>query len=293
MSNEIDSVNRYYDECYLYYKMFWRSHKNLCLHYGFHDNGQGHNQALVRMIEVLADKVKVTAKDRVLDAGCGVGGSTLWLAGNIGCEVTGIDINRNFIQIARSEVKRRNLDRLANFQEMDFCRTSFRDSSFSVVWAVESSCHAENKLAFLIEMSRVLQPGGRLIIADAYTTREDDELNKNLKGWAVPNIPCVTEFKDYLAKAGFQNVVCDDVSDKVVPSSRLIYYLAWVAYPLVALLRLLRLKTGMSTNHARLALKQYGFATDNSGKYCIFMAEKAHSGEVANKGKGEGKKTTG
>jgi ubiquinone/menaquinone biosynthesis C-methylase UbiE len=275
MSKEIDSINRYYNECYLYYKIFWRSHKNLCLHYGIHDNGQGHSQALVRMIEVLADKAKVTTEDSVLDAGCGVGGCAVWLAQNIGCEVLGIDINPNFIHIAQNEVKKRNLDRLVSFQEMDFCRTSFNENAFDVVWAVESSCHAKNKLALLREMNRVLKPGGRIIIADAYKTRESSELDKDLTGWAVPNIPSVAEFTGYLKKAGFTHVVCERINDKVIPSSRLIYRLAWVAYPLVILLRLLGLKTELSINHARLALRQYKYGTRGPGEYCIFVAEKA------------------
>jgi tocopherol O-methyltransferase len=275
MIKEMDSVTRYYDECYLYYKIFWHSHKNLCLHYGFHDNGQKHDKALVRMIEVLTDKVKVTSKDRVLDAGCGVGGSSVWLAQNIGCQVTGIDINSNFISIAQREAKKRNLDSLVCFQEMNFCQTSFRENIFDIVWAVESSCHAEDRQVFLMEMSRILRPGGHIVIADGYKTRESSELSKDLVGWAVTDIPTVAEFTDYLTKAGFHHVVCENISDKVVPSSFRIYCLAWIAYPLVILLRLLRLKTEMSINHARLALKQYRYGTKGPGAYCIFVAEKA------------------
>jgi len=275
MNNEMDAVNGYYDECYLYYKIFWHSHKNLCLHYGFHDKGQRHDKAVVRMIEVLADKVKVASKDRVLDAGCGVGGSSVWLAQNIGCKVLGIDINHNFVNIAQREAKKRNLDSLISFHEMNFCRTAFRDNAFDVVWALESSCHAEDKQAFLMEMSRILKPGGHIVIADGYKTRESSELSNDLMGWAVPNIPSVAEYTDYLTKAGFQHVVCEDVSDKVRPSSLRIYCFAWIAYPLVMLLRLLRQKTELSINHARLALKQYSYGTKGSGEYCIFVAEKA------------------
>jgi tocopherol O-methyltransferase len=286
MSSELDSINRYYDECYLYYRIFWRSHKNLCLHYGYHDNRQGHGRAVVRMIEVLADKAGITSKNRVLDVGCGVGGSALWLGRNIGCEVVGIDVNSNFINVAQREAKKRNLSGTVSFREMDFRRTTFGENAFDVVWAVESSCHAVDKLSFLREMGRVLRPGGRIVIADGYKTAESSEFGDYLSGWAVPGIPTIAEFTDYLVRAGFQNVVCDDVSDKVMPSSLRIYYLAWIAYPLVAFLRLFRLKTRISTNHARLALKQYQYSRTATGKYCIFVAEKAHSG-------GEGGKTRG
>jgi ubiquinone/menaquinone biosynthesis C-methylase UbiE len=275
MSNEMDSVTRYYDECYLYYKIFWHSHKNLCLHYGFHDKGQRHDKAVVRMIEVLADKVKVTSKDSVLDAGCGVGGSSVWLAQNIGCKVLGIDINHNFINIAKREAKKRNLDSLVSFHEMNFCQAAFRENVFDIVWALESSCHAEDKQAFLMEMSRILKPGGHIVIADVYKTRESSELTNDLMGWAVPNIPGVAEFTDYLAKAGFRHVVYEKINEKVAPSSLRIYCLAWIAYPLVMLLRLLRQNTELSINAARFAFKQYSYGTKGPVEYCIFVAEKA------------------
>ncbi len=269
-----DRITDYYNECYLYYKIFWRSHKNLCIHYGFHDKGQRHNEALVRMIEVLADKAKITSKEKVLDAGCGVGGSAIWLAQNIGCEVVGIDINPNFVHIARREAKKRKLDHLVSFYVMNFCQTTFKESYFDTIWAVESSCYAEDKQSFLVEISRILKPGGRVVTADAYKTRESHELNEALLGWAIPNIPSVLEFTDYLTKAGFRKIVCEDISDKVKPSSLLIYYLAWIGYPLVIFLKLLRLKTELSTNHARLAFKQFSYAGKGLGKYCIFTAER-------------------
>lgn len=270
-----DDIISYYNECYLYYKIFWRSHKNLCLHWGFHDKGQSHSESLVRMIEILADKAKITSREKVLDAGCGVGGGALWLARNIGCKVIGIDINSNFVNIARCEAAKRNLANFVSFHEMNFCRTTFGENEFDIVWAVESSCHAEDKQAFLVEMSRILKLGGRIIIADAYKTQEYTELNGHLSGWAVPNIPSVRDFKDYLMKAGFRLIASEDISNKVKPSSLRIYYLAWVASPLVMFLRLLRLKTELSINHTLLAFRQYSLVGKGLVKYFIFVAEKA------------------
>ncbi len=64
-----DRITEYYEECYPYFKIGWHSHENLCLHYGYHDNGRGHDKALARMIEVLSREAQIMAKDRVLDAG--------------------------------------------------------------------------------------------------------------------------------------------------------------------------------------------------------------------------------
>jgi len=271
----VKKINRYYDECHIYYKIFWGSGKNLSFHYGFHDNGQGHGEGLVRMIEVLADKARISSREKVLDAGCGVGGSSIWLAQNIGCTVSGIDINHKFVETARKEAEKRNLDSLVSFHEMNFCKTAFKENTFDIAWALESSCYAEDKRAFLEEMSRVLKPGGRIVIADAYNTRDTPELGIDLSGWVVPNIPGVTEFTEYLTRAGFRHVACEDISSQVMPSSLRIYRIAVVVYPFIRLLKLLRIKTDLSVNHARLSLKQYGYATEGPVKYCIFVAEKA------------------
>ncbi len=43
----------------------------------------------------MAEKAGVSSGDRVLDAGCGVGGSVIWLAKNYGCKATGITLSGN------------------------------------------------------------------------------------------------------------------------------------------------------------------------------------------------------
>ncbi len=268
-----DRTTRFYDECYPYFNIGWRSHKNLCLHYGYHDNGREHDKALIRMIEVLAERAQVTGRDRVLDAGCGIGGSSIWLAQNTGCRVVGIDINPTFINIAKKEAKRRRLDDLTSFYRMDFCHPDLEDSSFDIAWALESSCYAGDKPGFLREMSRLLKPGGRLVVADGYKTPEDSP-DGALMGWAVPDIPTTAQFAEYLSKAGFSRIACEDISDKVRPSSLQIYRIARLTYPVAVLLKLLGLKTNITVDFARLALKQYEYGASGLGQYCIFAAVK-------------------
>jgi cyclopropane fatty-acyl-phospholipid synthase-like methyltransferase len=57
-----------------------------------------------RMNEILANKVRIAQSDMILDAGCGIGGSSIWLAEHIGCRVVGIDITESQLTIARKDV---------------------------------------------------------------------------------------------------------------------------------------------------------------------------------------------
>lgn len=65
------------------------------LHFGYWDDGiKTQFQAIRNLNRVLALKAKIKSSDKVLDAGCGVGGSSVWLAQNYNCNVTGITITQ-------------------------------------------------------------------------------------------------------------------------------------------------------------------------------------------------------
>ncbi|HRC77349.1 MAG TPA: hypothetical protein PLO33_16830, partial [Kouleothrix sp.] len=70
-----DDIVAYYDETWLDYRMLWLNGQNLSVHFGYFDEQtRSHAAALANMNRVLADCAGVAAGQRVLDAGCGVGG---------------------------------------------------------------------------------------------------------------------------------------------------------------------------------------------------------------------------
>ena len=160
-------VVRYYDQTWADYRIIWLSRSNYAFHFGYHDApGMRHRRALVRNNEVMADAAQVQAGDRVLDAGCGVGGTSCWLAHERGATVVGITLVPNQVERARVIAKRRGVADKATFQVADYSRIPYPDASFDVVWAQESLCHSADKAATYREFHRVLRPGGRLVIAE-------------------------------------------------------------------------------------------------------------------------------
>jgi tocopherol O-methyltransferase len=79
----------YYDYCHKDFKRVWHLDRCMAMHMGFWDAGTKRlRDALLKENEILAKQAVVAAKDRVLDAGCGVGGSSIFLAAHYGCHVT-------------------------------------------------------------------------------------------------------------------------------------------------------------------------------------------------------------
>src|SRR5690349_17405932 len=76
------------------YKDSWDLEKSLSIHYGYWDEAvKNFPESLARMNEVMASAAEITNGERVLDAGCGVGGSSIFLASQMGCRVTGITLS--------------------------------------------------------------------------------------------------------------------------------------------------------------------------------------------------------
>ena len=98
------------------YKDSWDLDNSLAIHYGYWDDQvRSFPQSLQRMNQVMQETALITSADRVLDAGCGVGGSSLYLAREVGCTVTGISLSENQVKKARNFSKEMGLADKASF----------------------------------------------------------------------------------------------------------------------------------------------------------------------------------
>ena len=233
-------IVQHYDTLELDYRYMWNLGRNVAMHYGYWDAAtRSFTEALERENAVLAETAGVGRSDRVLDAGCGVGGSSIYLARRFGCRVTGITLSEKQVRSARRHARRVGVAERAEFERMDYQRTGFAGGSFDVVWALESMCHAPDKAAFATEMHRVLDAGGRMVVADGFAAREQfaapeqSLMTRWLRGWAVESLATVEGFARDLAAAGFIDIRIADATENVLPSSRRLYTysrpLLWLA----------------------------------------------------------------
>ncbi len=164
----------------------------------------------------------------VLDAGCGVGGSSIWLAKNRDSRVKGISLSQQQVAIATASAAAENLQDKASFDCEDFTKTSYTSESFDRVWAIESVCHANDKSDFLNEAFRLLQPGGKLVLADFFRKdglkSADDALIKRwAEGWAIDDFSTREMFLEKMENAGFTDIKVEDATAHIRRSARRLY----------------------------------------------------------------------
>ncbi len=217
-------VANYYDQTENHYRRFWKLEKSLSLHYGIWSEGiKNLHEAVLNTNTLLAKLSEIKSTDVVLDAGCGVGGSAIYLAKNIGCKVSGITLSEKQAGTATEFAKQHGVSNLASFYAMNYTATSFADNSFDVVWAIESMQTAVNKSDFLKEAKRILKPGGKIVIADCfksydYPFEKNKLMNLMFNGWAVSDVLSSEEFINKANQFGFTLEKEQDVTKEVYPS---------------------------------------------------------------------------
>ena len=236
----------YYDRTRFDYRIAWTGKEDLAVHFGLYDrHADKHADALQNTNPVLAQLAGVKPGERVLDAGCGKGGSSLWLARHRQAIAVGISPVRSQIAEARRYAQEAGLDGAVSFLQADYCQTPFEDESFDLVWACESLCHAVEKAAFYREAYRLLRPGGRLIAAE-YTRAArplppggEDLLLAWLNRWAIPDIDTAAEHRAHAAEAGFADFQIRDYTAYAWASLKNLHKIArrwlWADYLLYGL----------------------------------------------------------
>ncbi|MEB3349928.1 MAG: methyltransferase domain-containing protein [Cyanobacteriota bacterium] len=164
---------------------------------------------------------------RVLDVGCGIGGSARILARDYGLDVLGISISPAQVERARQLTP---AGLRCRFAVMDALDLQVETATMQAVWSVEAGPHMPDKQRYADEMLRVLAPGGRLAVAD-WNRRDPDDgaltrveawvMRQLLEQWAHPEFASIQAMGRHLESSIHANglaVDSDDWSAATLPS---------------------------------------------------------------------------
>lgn len=275
-------IVRYYDYTLPFYKYFWhRDSESYAMHYGFWEkNTKNLKEALLNTNKFLAEKVKIKPNNIVLDAGCGIGGSAIWIAKDFGANVIGISLSRKQIKKAKYLAKINNVGHFTKFYVNDFLNTKFEEEYFDIIWAIESVCHAEKKKDFLKEAFRLLKRNGKIIVADGFLKR--DIINNEEKrmmmdfteGLALPGLDKFDQFKKSLEEVGFKNIKFWDKTQEILPSSKKIYDMCKFSHPIIKITEKLKITSRILTKNDLAGIVQYDMVKIGLAGYGVFYGEK-------------------
>jgi ubiquinone/menaquinone biosynthesis C-methylase UbiE len=114
----------------------------------------------------LAELARITGRDRVLDAGAGIGGTARFLAATYGCQVTAVDLTEEYCQTASWLNKVTSLDGKIAVRQADVTDLPFADAAFDAMTSQHVQMNVPDKARLYAEARRVLVAGGRLAIWD-------------------------------------------------------------------------------------------------------------------------------
>lgn len=121
----------------------------------------------------MAAMVNLKATDRVLDVGCGLGGTARHLAEEYECHVTGVDLTRAYVAAGKKLTDMVKLSDKVELQHASALSLPFEAETFDIVWTQHVQMNIADKNRFYAEIARVLKSGGRLLFHDVFSNSED------------------------------------------------------------------------------------------------------------------------
>jgi SAM-dependent methyltransferase len=163
----------------------------------------------------LCEQIDIAPDDRVLDLGCGIGGTARFLATEFGCSVVGIDMTPEYIHVARALSSWTGLADRTDFVVGSALDTGAASATFDRAVQVHVGMNIADKRALFAEVHRVLRPGGEFAVYDIMRTSLGDITFP--VPWAsdasMSHIESADTYRSALEAAGFDIVVVDDRGD--------------------------------------------------------------------------------
>ncbi len=166
----------------------------------------------------------ITAQDRVLDLGCGLGNILIALAERIDFihPAAGVDVSPDLVRIGEREIAQAGLRDRIGLQVAPATHLPFEDGAFDVVLTSHVLKHLDDEalLTSLREVVRVLRPGGRFLLWEFEKCTRSALLfwSARLSGLPPPfQLRTATEFSRALLLTGFHGVVRVDTGFFLLP----------------------------------------------------------------------------
>jgi SAM-dependent methyltransferase len=209
----------------------WSKHFNM--HFGFYRSGMNPldlEGMLAQMNREVLDRLDLdsAAGGHILDLGCGLGATARFAAKTMpNVRVSGVTIVPWQVEQAAALNRGAETNGRVNVVHGDYTAVPFAAGTFDGAYALESSCYAPGfgKEPLIDEAYRILKPGARFVVADAFlkTERWMDPFSRACyaalcRCWSLENLGEIHRFVAHLEGVGFGDIRVVNISRNVTPS---------------------------------------------------------------------------
>ena len=204
-----ETVKEYYDLCSEFMVFGWGE----SLHFAPLSPRESLEESKIRHQRLMIAKLELRAGMTVVDVGCGIGGPMRRVVREAGVRVVGVNNNKIQLDKAKSLNAEAELDHMVDYLECSFMdMDAIADDTFDRGYAIESTCHAPDKVGAFAEIYRVLKPGAlfwgqEMCMTDKF--HPDDNRHRAIKqdlmhGIALKDIATMDEVNRALVTVGFE-----------------------------------------------------------------------------------------
>jgi len=205
---------------------FWS--KDFNMHFGYFNplktNIFKRDSMLNEMNNQVIKRLQINSKKhRLVDLGCGMGATMRDALKQFKSLIAyGVTLSEFQLKHGNGLLKGEN----GIILKENYNETSFQSDTFDSAVAIESFCHSGHDKKSIQEAFRILKPGGRLVIADAFLKKEVSQLclgshyayQKLCNHWSLEKLEQIDNYEQALKHAGFSSVKIEDISFRVAPS---------------------------------------------------------------------------
>lgn len=275
-------IQHFYDRSTPLWLDVWGEH----MHHGYYGadgkERKDHRQAQIDLVEELLHWGDVHSAERILDVGCGVGGSARLLSSLFGASVLGLTLSPVQAKQAEEYTQQCKLQDKVQFRVQDIMTLTKADGHFDLIWSMESAEHIRDKKNLLELFYELLEPGGKFLMVTwchrdtppNLMIKEQKLLESIYNLYHLPPMVSVSDYQQLAQEVGFTNVKTDDWSQAVRPFWGAVIKSAFSVQGITGLLR-----SGWPTIKGAYAMRfmQKGFR-NGVLKYGVIQGQKPETG---------------
>lgn len=202
----------------------WRyTDKTLAMHSGYYEKGiRTHEDAKINKNKLIGRFLDLDILHKtgiILDAGCGVGGTSIYFAKKYPhIKFIGINNSQTQIRLALKFAQQNHVSSNTEFILGDYLATGLPDNFVDGVFTIEALTRFKDKKRFLQEANRILKKNKKLVIDEVFLLKKPSKHFMKLAydayctAWKIPYVESLKDFKNYLENLRFDDVKTMDIT---------------------------------------------------------------------------------